>query len=133
MSLRPAQVFSLRDRQDRDLGQVAIERVESDLVYGRFTSGPDYAQVERFFADYVVAANDQLLRTIADLDERIGALGLRLHSADGAAVPAIYDVQIGDGVINFRTRPVAERSPSPDTALLTSLPGAGTRPEAPIS
>jgi hypothetical protein len=131
MSLRPAHVFSLRDRQDRDLGKVAIERVESDLVFGRFTPGPDYPQVERLFSEYVEAANDQLLGTVAELDVRIGILALRLYQAGGAGVPAIYDVQIGDGVITFRTRPAAEGAPAHDTASLTSLPGTSARPQAP--
>lgn len=131
MSLRSAQPISLKDKQDRDLGRVVFERVEHDLVFGRFTPGPAYPQVERLFAEYVAAANDQLLSTVAELDERIGALGLRLQSADGAAVPAIYDVQIGDGVITFRTRPTADGSPFSDAAPLTSLPGAATRRAAP--
>jgi hypothetical protein len=131
MSLQAGQTLSLRDGQNRDFGQVAIERVEHDLVFGRFTPGPDYPQVEALFAEYVVAANDQLLSAVAELDERIGALGLCLRPADGAAVPAIYDVQIGDGIINFRTRPATDDSPAPGTPALTSLPSDGTRPEAP--
>jgi len=131
MSLRHLQPISLQDKQDRDLGRVVIERVEHDVVFGRFTPGPAYPQVERLFAEYVDAANDQLLGSVAELDERIGALGLRLHSADGAAVPVIYDVQVGDGVITFRTRPAADGSPFRDTAPRTSVAGAGVRPEAP--
>jgi hypothetical protein len=56
---------------------------------------------------------------------------VRSVSPDGAAVPAIYDVQIGDGVIPFRTRPAADGSVLPDVTSLTSLAGAGTRPKAP--
>ncbi len=131
MSLRRSQAFSLWDRQDRDLGRVVVERVERDLVFGRFTPGTAYPHVERLFAEYVEAANDQLLSIIARLDERISELGLRLHSPDGTTVPEIYDVQVGDGVITFRTRTAAGTSPSADAASLTSLPGEAARPEAP--
>jgi hypothetical protein len=118
-------LVSLRDRQGHDLGRVVIERVEGDLVFGRFTPGPDFPQVERLFSEYVESANDQLLSIVAGLDERFGALGLRLHSPDAAALPAIHDVQIGEGVITFRTRPAADGSPSPDTASLWSLARLG--------
>jgi hypothetical protein len=133
MSLRNVQPLFLRDGQERDLGQVVIGRVERDLVLGLLTPGPAYPQVERRFAEYVRAANDQLLSTVAELDERSGALGLRRHSLNEAAVPAIYDVQIGDGVITFRTRPAADESRLPDVASLTSLADAATRPGTPTS
>jgi hypothetical protein len=128
---RCVQSISLRDRYDRDLGLVEIERVERDLVFGLFTPGPDYPQVESLFAQYVEAANDQLLSTIAQLDERISAMGLRLHTADGTTMPEIYDVQIGDGVITFRTCTATDPSLSPDAASLTNLPVDAIRPEAP--
>jgi hypothetical protein len=126
-------LVSLRDRQGRDLGRVVIERVEGDLVFGRFTPGPDYPQVERLFSEYVEAANDQLLSIVAELDERIGALGLRLHSPDAAALPAIHDVQIGEGIITFRTRPAADGSSAADTASLGRLPSAATHTDAPAT
>ena len=124
MSLRHEQPISLKDKQDRDLGRVVIERVEHDLVSAGSRRDRRIRRSSRLFAEYVDAANDQLLSTVAELDGRIGALGLRLQSADGAAAPAIYDVQIGDGVITFRTRSAAEGSPFPDTVPVTSLPGA---------
>jgi hypothetical protein len=132
MSLRPAQVVSLRDGQDRELGRVVIERVEGDLVFGQFTPGPDYSQVERLFAEYVEAANYQLLSTVGELDERISALGLRLHAAGETALPGIFDVQIGEGVITFRARSALEDSPSADTAL-ANLPGTTVRSDAPTA
>jgi hypothetical protein len=131
MSLRPAQVASLRDGQDRDLGRVAIERVQGDLVFGQFTPGPGFPQVERLFAAYVEAANEQLLSTVGEVDERIGALGLRLHAPDRTALPAIYDVQIGEGVITFRTRSANDDAPLGDTASRANLPATAVRSDAP--
>lgn len=104
MPLQPQQSASLWDRQNRELGRVVIERVDGDLVFGQFTPGPHYTEVERLFAEYVEAANEQLLSRVGELDEAITVLDLHLRSAGRADLPAIHDVQIGPSRINFRTR-----------------------------
>jgi hypothetical protein len=109
MSLQPKQALSLRDRQDRDLGHVVIEQLKDDLVFGRFSPGKDFPAVEQLFADYVECANEQLLSHVGELDARIAALVLRLCADEDASLPSIFDVQIGAGVITFRTRPAARK------------------------
>lgn len=104
MPLQPAQQIQLSDRQDRDLGQIQIDRIQGDLVFGRFTPGPDYPQVQRLFAEYVEAANDQLLSIVGELDAAIRELGLRLRAENGRDLPGIDDVQIGEGIVTFRTK-----------------------------
>jgi hypothetical protein len=131
MPLRRSQIVFLRDGQERDLGRVAVDRVERDLVFGQFMPGPDYPLVERVFAEYVEAANDQLLSRVGELDEQIGRLGLRLSSADGGAVPAIHDVQIGEGVITFRTDARGDDALSADTSSLRGLPSVPAGSDAP--
>ena len=129
MSLRRGQIVSLRDRQDHDLGRALIERIEGDLVFGQFTPGPDYPRVERLFAEYVEAANDQLLARVGELDEQISALGLRLQSVDVVGLPPIYDVQIGEGIITFRILPTADDRPASTASPMTNLPPAPARSE----
>ena len=126
MSLQRQQQLSLVDGHDRDLGRVVIDRIDGDLVFGQFTPGPDYPRAERLFAEYVEAANEQLLSVVGELDAAIAALSLRLHSAEAAALPAIYDVQIGTGVITFRTHPPTDDPRSPEQ------PAAGGVPTPPI-
>jgi len=105
MTLKSNQELSLIDGQGHDLGKVHIDRIQDDLIFGRFTPGPVYAQIEPLFAEYVAAADEQLLGTVGELDEKIARLNLRLHSAEPGALPAIHDVQIGNSTITFRIRP----------------------------
>jgi hypothetical protein len=128
MSLQRQQVLSLSDNQGRNLGRVAVERIEGDLVFGRFLPGPDYDAVGQLFADYVEAANDQLLSLVGDLDEVIAGLGLHLRSATGADLPDIHDVQIGGERINFRTRPRDADAKPPDRRK-PALPADAAPPE----
>jgi hypothetical protein len=109
MTLACQQHVLLSDQQGHDLGSVVIERIQKDLVFGRFNPGPDYVRVRQLFAEYVEAANEQVLSVVGELDTAIAALGLHLVAANGSDLPAIYDVQIADGNITFRTR-----SPGPD-------------------
>lgn len=104
MELHPQQATNLKDRQERNLGRVIIDRIAGDLVFGRFAPGPDYGGVQHLFAEYVQAANEQLLSIVGELDTTIASLGLHLQAPEGARLPAIYDVQIGDGIITFRVR-----------------------------
>ncbi|MBI1917170.1 MAG: hypothetical protein HYS12_20895 [Planctomycetes bacterium] len=102
MSLKPQQRLELLDGHRRTLGRVEIERVQGDLVFGRFTPAEDFVAVEGLFADYIEAANDQLLSAVADLDQTIASLGLSFRAEDGSDLVGIADVQIGEGTINFR-------------------------------
>jgi hypothetical protein len=104
MVFQPNQVLLLMDNLNRRLGQVTIERVEGNLVLGQFEPGPDYPAVEQLFAEYIEAANEQLLSVVGDLDATIRQLGLRLFCPGVAPLPAIDDVQIGMGRVNFRIR-----------------------------
>jgi len=115
VSLQPQQALSLRDGLGRDLGQVVVEQIKGDLVFGRFSPGPAYAEVAHLFAEQVEAANEQLLSVLAEWDAAIAALSLALSSTDSASLPAIHDVQIGAGVITFRLRkPVPDTRKTPD-------------------
>ena len=77
--------------------------MEGDLVFGQFTAGVDYPSVAQLFADYMEAANDQLLSVVGELDAAIAGLGLLLRSPEDLPMPSIHDVQIGSGIITFRT------------------------------
>jgi hypothetical protein len=115
MPLSSQQALALWDSQDRELGRVVVDRVEGDLVFGRFTPGPGYPAVERLFAEYVEAANDQLLSIVGELDRAVAALGLHLRSPDkGLRLPPICDVQVGEGVITFRVRSQSGDAQPPD-------------------
>jgi hypothetical protein len=85
--------------------------------------------VERLFSEYIEAANEQLLSIVGELDEAISALGLHLRSPGKTDLPAIHDVQIGAGGINFRTRPQPGDRQTPDPAGSPGLPLSATRPE----
>jgi hypothetical protein len=122
MTLKVNQELCLIDGQGRELGKVQIDRIQGDLVFGRFTPSPAYAQVEPLFAEYVIAANEQLLGIVGELDEKIAGLNLRLGSAESGALPAIHDVQIGDGTITIRVRP-APISAKEQSSITAGLAG----------
>jgi hypothetical protein len=111
MVLQPKQL--LMDNLNRQLGQVTVDRIEGNLVLGQFAPGPDYPAVERLFTAYVEAANEQLLSMVGELDAAIRQLGLHLRCPDAATLPAIDDVQIGLGRINFRL----QKEKTPRTAI----------------
>jgi hypothetical protein len=102
MALQPKEVFSLKDQQAHDFGRIVINRIEGDLVVGSFDAGHDFPTVAHLFEEYVDAANEQLLSVVGDLDAIIAKLGLRLEGRNRADLPAIHDVQIGEGTITFR-------------------------------
>ncbi len=130
MPLQPQQVLTLGDRQNRELGQVVVDRLEGNLVFGRFSPGASYPEVERLFAEYIEAANEQLLSVVGELDAAIDALGLHLRSPDNASgLPAIYDVQIGDGIITFRIRGQASDPQPLDGAGVVPLPAPAVPPD----
>jgi hypothetical protein len=123
------QQLELLDGQKRTLGRVIIDQVQGDLVFGRFTPTQEFARVERLFAEYLEAANEQLLCAVADLDRKIASLGLSLRGADGNDVGPVADVQIGEGTINFRL-PSLEQVSSGGTSTSIS-PTPSTPPHDP--
>lgn len=103
MELQTEQVVQLHDADGNRIGQVVVENVHGDLVFGRFVPGEGFARVEPLFDEFNELVNDQILSLLDEVDARIDALGLHLRAADGP-MPAINDVQIGGGTINFRLR-----------------------------
>jgi hypothetical protein len=126
--LQVQQELSLFDGQGRELGQVRIERIQSDVVFGRFTPAAAFADVESLFAEYVEAAHEQALSVVGALDDAIARLHLHLRSAGAGALPAIHDVQIGDGRISFRILPASTLSAAPAN-LADNLIGGLLRPD----
>ena len=96
-------MLTLLDGQNRPLGQVEIERVEGDLLLGKFQARPEFAAVAQLFHEFEEAANSQGLALVEKLDRTIAALGLTLRLPDGSRSVDIYDVQIWrDGAITCR-------------------------------
>jgi hypothetical protein len=122
MTLRCQQHLQLADRQGHDIGNVVIDRIQGNLVFAHFRPGPDYARVGPLFAEYVEAANEQLLSVVGELDAAIAALGLHLRAANGSDWPAIQDVQIGDGIATFRIQEPSLAGPSGDQEDCRGLP-----------
>jgi hypothetical protein len=86
--------------------------------------------VEHFFSEYVEAANQQLLSIVGELDATISTLGLHLRSTNGTTLPAIDDVQIGEGIVTFRIRSSGGRKPDPvdcSTAIASKKGGGSAR------
>src|SRR5437868_2122219 len=109
MSLETRETFALVDAQQRQLGQVEIERREENLLLGRFLPGPGFAPVARLFGDFEEAVNGQSLGAVDKLDQAIAALGLTLRLPDGSRSLDLDDVQIwSDGSITCRLRTPAE-------------------------
>ena len=108
MSLQTEQAVALVDAQQKQLGQVEIERREGDLLLGRFLPGPGFATVARLFRDFEEAANGQSLGVVERLDAAIAALGLTLRLSGSRSVD-VRDVQIwSDGGFTCRLRDPAE-------------------------
>lgn len=94
MKLYSEQRVYLIDAQQRQIGQITIERNEDNLIFGKFVPGSDFSVVKRLFQDFEEAANLQALSVVDELDTEIAALGLHLRTPDGSQRIKIYDVQI---------------------------------------
>jgi hypothetical protein len=93
----------LMDTEQRQLGQMRIERQEEDLLYGTFVPGPAFPNVEQLFEEFEAAVEVQGLHVIETLDAAIAALGLYLQRPDARESIAVQDVQIwSDGRITCR-------------------------------
>ena len=97
MPIDPQQDVQLMDVRGHRLGSVAIQRIEGDRVFGRFSAGPDFAAVEGMFQQFEDAVNDQLFPEADRVGRQIDQLGLRLSSADGSETLQLGDVQIMNG------------------------------------
>ena len=94
MKLYAKQRVYLIDAQQRQIGQITIERNEDNLIFGKFVPGSDFSAVKRLFQDFEEAANLQALSVVDELDTEIAALGLHLCTPDGLQRIKIHDVQI---------------------------------------
>jgi hypothetical protein len=92
--------LDLMDTEQRQLGQMRIERQEEDLLYGTFPPGPAFPNAEQLFHEFEAAVEVQALHIIETLDATIAALGLHLQWPDVREPITVQDVQIwSDGTI----------------------------------
>ena len=94
MPLDPQGTVYLTDAQGRSLGQVFIERIEGDRVFGRIAPHADFAAVRALFEELEAAANGQLFSEADRLADEIDRLGLHLTGYGAAEDLAVCDVQI---------------------------------------
>ena len=107
---RPAEAsFQILDAHRRQVGEMVIERSEDKLLFGKFTPGRAFSDVEHLFREFEEAVSLQALRKIDELDAAIGTLVLYLRTSDGSQDLAIRDVQIwSDGSITCRLGATAQ-------------------------
>jgi hypothetical protein len=106
----------LIDIEQRQIGQMRVERQEEDLLYGTFVPGPAFPNVEHLFHEFEAAVEVQALHVIANLDATIAALDLHLQWPDAREPIAVQDVQIwSDGTITCRLceQPIAAAKAAP--------------------
>ena len=109
---------NLVDTEQRQLGQMQIERQEEDLLYGTFVPGPAFPSVEQLFHEFEAAVEVQALHLVETLDAAIAALGLHLQWPDVREPIAVQDVQIwSDGTITCQLckQPVPSAKAAPQT------------------
>ena len=95
--------LDLMDTEQRQLGQMRIERQEEDLLYGTFMPGLAFPSVEQLFHEFEAAVEVQALHVIEPLDAAIAALGLHLQRSNAREPIVVQDVQIwSDGTITCR-------------------------------
>lgn len=104
MQCRAGQILEVIDAQQRLMGMVEVEKMQMDLVCGRFLPQAAFQEVAALFAAFDEAVADQALGVVDQLDASIAALGLQLRGpAENGAEP-IHDVQIyADGAFSCRT------------------------------
>ena len=116
MSVLVGKELCLLDSQERQIGRVLIERIDGDLLLGRFIPGKDFQAVEQLFCDFEEAVNAQALSLVEEIDLAIAALVLHLAQSNGSQEQRVYDVQIwNDGGFSCRLSELA-----PSSALATS-------------
>ena len=120
MQLRAEQIVGLVDAEQRQIGQMRIERQEDDLIFGTFIPGPAFRSVEQLFRDFEEAVDAQALHAIDELDTAIATLGLHLRCPDVMESIAIRDVQIwSNGSITCRLG--GQSAPLTDATLQSAL------------
>ena len=113
--------LELVDTEQRQLGQMRIERQEENLLYGAFVPGPAFPHAEQLFHEFEAAVAVQALHVVETLDAAIAALGLHLQWPDTREPIPVQDVQIwSDGTITCRLceQPVtsAKAAPHPQSS-----------------
>ena len=76
MQLHVKQIVDLVDAEQRQIGQMRIERHEGDLILGKIVLGPAFPHVQQLFRDFEKAVEVQALGVIDQLDESIASVGL---------------------------------------------------------
>ena len=94
MALDPQQTACLIDSHGHYLGDVVIERIEGNRVFGRFSCAVGFDSLEDLFREFENAVNDQIFSVVDELASKIEALDLRLASSDGNEQLGLFDVQI---------------------------------------
>ena len=79
MAVQTESRFQIIDSQQRHVGDIAIERSEEHLVFGRFTPGRAFSEVEHLFREFEEAANLQAVHRVDELDAV-----MHLRSMDGS-------------------------------------------------
>jgi hypothetical protein len=127
MEPRAGRTLLLLDAQQRQLGQITIERIEGGLIFGKFLPGPAYPAVEHLFHAFEQAADSQALSVVDELDRAIAALGLHFRSPGGAEGTLVHDVQIwSDGGVTCRlTGPTASGGNGSAAAAQAVQPAPG--------
>ncbi len=95
--------FCLIDAEQRWIGEVEIDHITHNLIFGAFVPGPDFPAVAEIFQKFEAAVNVQALSVVDELDAEIATLGLRLCLPDKTQCVNVYDIQIWhDGTITCR-------------------------------
>ena len=103
MSQHVEHIVDLIDTEQRQIGQMHIERQEEELLWGTFVPGPAFPSVEQLFHEFEAAVEVQALHAIEPLDAAIAALGLHLQQSHTCEPIAVQDVQIwSDGTMTCR-------------------------------
>lgn len=94
MPLDAQQAVYLIDAQGRCLGEVVIERIERDRVFGEFRREADFEAVRRLFGELEEAVNEQLFGEADRLSREIDQLGLHLTGSGATEQLSVCDVQV---------------------------------------
>lgn len=101
MLLTANQIVKLTDTVGHDIGALAVERIEGDLLLGTFTPGTDYPTVSGIFGGFAEAVEQGALSVVDAFDRQIAALGIR--ATVGQQTIPVRDVQLyPDGAASCR-------------------------------
>jgi hypothetical protein len=124
MKPKTNEILWMTDGQGQCLGQVVVENVEEELLLGQFTARPEFASLERLFAEHEDLVNHQVFSLAEEMEAAIEALRLTLRSPDGRENYAVEDVQIMRGHdLSCRLSPRA-----PQTAPAAPAEGVSASP-----